>query len=128
MEKRFLKPIPAGSNYSAEIESHDKFIIKSIGTDGVCLEIPGQLPRNGTYEIKLNLPDNIKIKAHAEVVWSEMSKVIMNGGKPIHIYDTGLKFTDMNSGNKDSIEKLISDIDKKNKKILSRFFNFFHRD
>ncbi len=128
MEKRSLKRIPNGSNYSAEIGSHDQFSIKSISTDGVCLEIPGQLPSSGTYEVTLNLPDNIKIKAHAEVVWSEMSKVMMNKGKPIHVYDTALKFTEMNSSNKDSIEKLISSIDEKNKTILNRFFNFFNRE
>ncbi len=128
MDKRYLKRIPNKSKCSAEIKPNDEFEIKSISKDGVCVEIPGQLAKNGTFEITLNLPGDNKIKTSAEVVWSEMSKVMMNGGKPVHIYETGLKFIEMNGNRQSSIEKFIVEIDEKNKTILNRFYNFFNRD
>ncbi len=128
MEKRFLTRIPANSQCRAEIESYNQLsIVKNMSADGLCFETAGQLAKNGTYKITLNFPDNNKIKVFAEVVWSEMSKVLMVGNTPVHIYETGMKFQEINGRNKESIEKFLTIIDRKSSKKLSRFLNFFNK-
>ncbi len=108
-EQRAYKRLPATNDYRAQIDGSDKIQLKNISLFGICLMALQHLDKNSSHEITLYSGDTNKITLHGDVIWSY--PIGPSEDEAVTYYETGFKFTGMDSNKKKSLEDFITSIE-----------------